>query len=216
MIFAGLDVATVTGLAAIDGEKVTTATYRSPKKKGDVFGDADKSGKIDAIHTGAIGVGFEDYLRSWLIANRVTHAAVEMPIRSNATRTKTTVDPQARFAGKAIHKETVAITSMATIYRLYGLSFLALTVCARLQIPCRLVNQSEWRKAFLGTGTTKDAKQSAVVQCKRLGIAYSSVDACEALGIAWYLRGELSPANYRQANNLFNLPPTTGEPSSRG
>ncbi|WP_370677603.1 hypothetical protein [Pleomorphomonas sp. PLEO] len=207
MILAGLDIASTTGLAILDGDKAITATWKAPKRKGYVFGDDEKK-NIDPLHSGQIGCSFEDYLRSWLVDNRVEYVAIEQPLRSDAKRKKTTVDTSSRFAGNAIKTEVVPITSMATIYRLYGLSFLALSVCARFGIPARMVNQSEWRKAFLGNGSPKDAKQAAVAQCKRLGIAFSSVDACEAIGVAWWLRGELFPQRFAAADSLFNLPPT--------
>jgi hypothetical protein len=208
MIVAGLDLATKSGLAVIDGDRIVTTTWKAPKS-GRLLGDA-KDGSIDPIHSGQIGRAFEDFLRAWLVEHKVEHVAVEMPLRSNAQRTVTTVKDRG-FAGQSVVKEKQALTTMSTIYRLYGLNFLALAVCARLNIPAELVNQSEWRKAFLGSGSPKDAKDAAVAQCRRLNIEIASVDAAEAVGIAWWLRGHLVPAKFTKANDLFSLPPTTTE-----
>lgn len=206
MVIAGLDIASKTGLAVIDGEKITTATWKAPRAKDQVFEDAH--GSINPVHSGQIGRAFEDYLRSFIIEHRVQYVAIEAPLRSNAQKTVTMVDMDAGFAGQAIRKEVKNITSMATIYRLYGLSFIACSVCARFNIQPVLVNQSAWRKSFLASGSTKNAKDAAVEQCRRLRIEISSVDAAEAVGIAWWLRSYLNPAKFARANDLFNLPKT--------
>jgi hypothetical protein len=207
MIVAGLDIASWTGLAVLDGDKVKTCLWKAPKS-GKILGEDERSTTVDPRHSGKVGREFEDFLRAWLLEHGVQHVAIEMPLRSNAQKTVTRVKDRG-FAGQSVVKEQHSITSMATIYRLYGLNFMAATVCARLGIPCELVNQTEWRKAFLGSGSPKDAKDAAVEQCRRLRIPINSKDEAEAVGIAWWLRGHLNPRQFARANDLFALPPTT-------
>lgn len=211
MIIAGLDIATKSGLAVVTSDdRWATATFKPPKKTGQVFDD-DRESTIDPIFSGQVGRAWEDYLHAFLLEQGVTHCGIEMPLRSNAKKTIKTVDTGAAWAGQAIRREVKDLTSMSTIYRLYGMNFIACSVCARLGIPTVLINQTEHRKAFLGNGSPKDAKQAAVEQCRRLGIHISSVDAAEAVGVAWATRGILMPAKFKAANDLFSkLPPTGG------
>lgn len=210
MNLAGLDIATTTGLARkIDG-KIYTQTFRCPPKKKSIL---DDSKGLDALHEGATGRRFEDFLQSWLIEHEIHRVAIEAVIVSNTTRTKTVVDTSADFAGQALRKVEVAGTSLDAIYRIYGLNFVAATVCSRLGIPCEFVAQTTWRKAFLGNGRPKDAKDEAVRQCRRLGIDVSSKDAAEAAGILWWLDQKLNPyGNKLRVGDLFanTTPPPPG------
>lgn len=208
-VLAGLDIATKSGFAAMqDGKIVETVTFLGPKRKRSILDDAKA---LDAVHEGNIGRLFEDALRVWLIRMKVEHVAIEAPLPGNKDKTETHVNPDADFAGQSITYTKKPGTSISANYRTYGLSFIACAVCARLNIPVRLVNQSTWRKSFLGHGRPGsrpgDAKKAAVKECQRLGIPISSVDAAEAVGIAYWLNLQLFPYTPK-ANALFNLPPT--------
>ena len=173
--------------------------------------------KLDPYVTGLIARAFEDFLRSYLIEHGVEYVAIEEPLPTQKNnRNVTTVDLDAQGFGKAITKTQVPTTSQATILRLYGLVFVAAGVCFRLGIPTIFVSQGTWRKAFLGSGASKDAKIKAVEQCRRLKIPITSEDAAEAVGVAWWLRGYLSPQEFRVANDLFNLEPTNRQSIEEG
>ncbi|BCH33228.1 hypothetical protein MesoLjLc_51580 [Mesorhizobium sp. L-8-10] len=213
MNIAGLDLATASGFAVwkdvVTGTAITTTTFKAPTKKKNIL---EGSKALDAVHEGNVGKTFEDALRVWLIDNKVEYVAIEAPIPSNNKRRERVVSPDADFAGQAITYIEKDGTSLAAIYRLYGLSFMACQVCNRLNIPTVLVAQQTWRKAFLGHGHPKDAKKEAVKMCRRLGIDISSVDCAEAVGVVHWLKGHLFPYSHA-ANSLFNLPPTTKVPA---
>ncbi len=170
----------------------------------------DNTKALDAVREGKIGRDFEDALRVWLLDNKVEHVAIEAPVPSNKSRRETHINPEADFAGTSITYTEKDGTSLASIFRIYGLEMMACAVCARLNIPAVFVVQSSWRKAFLGNGSpmkAAKAKQEAVKQCRRYGIEVASVDAAEAVGIAYWLNITLFPYS-PAANSLFNLPPT--------
>jgi hypothetical protein len=218
VILCGLDIATTSGIALKGNDGViTTQTFKAPsppKKRApstveDVFGDED-SGKIDIEKEGRIARAWEDFLFSFLRVNGVQYVAIEEVLISNPGRTKLEVDMQANFAGQAMRKVKVQTTSQATIYRLYGLNMIAAGVCSRLGIPAISVNQTTWRKAFLGNGRPKDAKHEAARMCKVMGIKVSSLDAAEAVGVVEWLSGHLNPYSARRANDLFQSAPPPG------
>lgn len=184
MILCGLDIATTTGLACFKDGIFTTATFKGNKVKKETDG-------LDPVREGEIGRLFQDLLRVWLIENRVEYVAIEAPISSAHVRRKAVINPQASFAGQAITYTNQPATSMSAIYRIYGLSFAAAAVCSRLNIPAVMVVQQTWRKAFLGSGHIPDAKKAAKAKCEALGIKISSVDAAEAVGIAYWLKERL-------------------------
>lgn len=203
LILAGLDIATVTGLALKNGKTITTSTFRAEGKKRFLDNEKDKS--IDAKRMGMAGRSFEDFLTAWLISNGVQHVAIEAPLPSNFERKKVVgVDPAAAWAGRSIAFEKEGGAPLATWFKIYGLAMQACTVCARLNIPAVFVNQSTWRRAFLGNGRPKDSKKESRAMCKRLGIECSSDDAAEAVGIVHWLDVTLNPYGGR-ANDLFKV-----------
>jgi hypothetical protein len=226
VILCGLDIASTTGLALMDtaDRVITTQVYRASsavKKKikrrdekitlEDVFED-EKGNKLDLVKEGQIGRAFGDFLHSFLIEHAVQHVAIEEVLISNVTHRKTIVDTATEWAGKAIRKVDTPGTNQATIYRLYGLNFVAASVCSRLGIPITGVNQGTWRKAFLGKGVkSSEAKKEAHRQCQRLRIATATVDAAEAAGIVWWLDGHLNPYSAaKRVGDLFAAPPPPG------
>lgn len=129
MIIAGLDVATRTGIAILDGEKFVHAEAFRP------------SGKEDP----EIFHGFRVWLRAMLVAHDVQHCAIEEPLRSDLKRRNPDGSEE-------------ALTNMRTYLRLYGLRAHAIEICKAINVPCEEVNQASWRKAFIGNGRAdKDA-----------------------------------------------------------
>lgn len=205
MNLGGLDLATTSGLTAIKQGIYTTTTFRANVKKKSIL---DNEKALDASREGEIGRKFEDFLIVWLIDNQIGRLAIEAPLPSNNTRRKAVVNTEADFAGHAVTYQEVGGASMSAIFRMYGLEFLALAVCNRMNIQAEFVHQATWRKEFLGTGRPQDAKKEAVKMCKRLGIEVSSVDAAESVGVAFWLERQVNPYSHRRANDLF-----AGKPS---
>jgi hypothetical protein len=172
MIVAGLDVATRTGLAIFDGEKLIHVEAFRPAGKEDP----------EIFH------GFRVWLRAILVAHEVQHAAMEEPLRSDLKRR----EPDGT--------ET-ALTNMRTYLRLYGLRGHVREICYALNIPCEEVNQSSWRKAFLGNG--RGDKDMAMAQCKLLRWPVPNKDAAEACGVAWWLNGHIRAADMVRPGDLF-------------
>lgn len=207
MNIAGLDIATTSGLTKRTADGVyTTTTYRGTVKK-KKFLDKDEEKKLDLDHEGEIARRWEDFLTCWLIDNQIGYVGIEAPLPSNKTSRKKVIDTQTEWAGKAIRYEEKKGTSMASIYRLYGLSMIAAAVCKRLNIPCILVHQGSWRADFLGNGRPTEAKKEAMKMCRRLGILVTSEDAAESVGVCWWLHNHLNPAS--RPGDLFGDKPMT-------
>lgn len=199
-VIAGLDLATTSGLTFLKDGVYTASTFRAAVSK-DIFEGAKA---LDANREGMIGRKFEDHLQCWLLENDVSYVGIEEPLPSNPERTRTSVDTSANFAGQALIKTKVPGATLSSIFRMYGLEFLAATVCDRLNIPAVFVHQATWRKAFIGNGRPKDPKKEAAAMCRRLGIEFSSADAAESVGVCWHLNNVLNPYGRRQAEDLFN------------
>lgn len=172
MIVAGLDVATRTGLCILDAEKLVHVEAFRPAGKEDP----------EIFH------GFRNWLRPMLVSHEVQHVAMEEPLRSDLKRRE------------ADGSET-ALTNMRTYLRLYGLRAHVREICFALNIPCEEVNQSSWRKAFLGNGRAD--KDMAMAQCKLLRWPVPNKDAAEACGVAWWLNGHLHAADMIRPGDLF-------------
>lgn len=110
-----------------------------------------------------------------ILSHGVQHVAMEQPLRT----------PQIDRNGELSPK-----SNMSTYLRLYGLRMVAMAVCGRHHIPCRELNQMTWRAAFVGNG--RATKEQSFRLAKQLYPKLKSLDAAEAIGIAWALNGELS------------------------
>lgn len=172
MIIAGLDVATRTGLCILDGDKLVHVESFRPAGKEDP----------EIFH------GFRQWLRSMLVAHNVENAAMEEPLRSDLKRRNADGTEE-------------AMTNMRTYLRIYGLRAHVREVCFALNIDCVEVNQSSWRKAFLGNGRAD--KDMAVAQCKLLRWPVPNKDAAEACGVAWWLGGHLKINKAVRPGDLF-------------
>jgi hypothetical protein len=133
--------------------------------------------KAGGDQDGPIFAAFKVWFRGTLLAHQVQHAAIEQPLRTPM------IDPKTN--------ELSPKSNMATYLRLYGLRGHALAICAELHIPCEEVNQMTWRKAFVGNGRAK--KADALALARQLVPSLKSNDAAEAIGVAWWLQGHLSP-----------------------
>lgn len=166
MIIAGADIATTTGIAILDGSKVVHIEAFRAK------------GADDA----EIFANWRPWFRSMLIAHGVQACAIEAPLVTDLKAPDKR--PNARPG------ETRNPVTMKTYLRLYGLRAHAVEICKSLNIDCRELHQSTWRKAFTGNG--RATKEETLALARRIYPALKSKDAAEALGVCWALNGELS------------------------
>lgn len=158
MIVAGLDLATCSGCAVLDGARVLhVEAYRA-----------------SGVNDGEIFFTFRKWLRKTLVQHRVQSVAVEQPLRTPS------IDKDGELSIKS---------QMSTYLRLYGLRAHAVETCARLGIDCREVNQASWRKAFTGNG--RASKEDVLALAQKIVPGLKSTDASDAIGVAWWLNGEL-------------------------
>lgn len=172
MIICGMDIATRSGLCIMNGDKLVHVESFRPAGKEDP----------EIFH------GFRNWMRPMLVSHGVEHVAIEEPLRSDLKRRE------------ADGTET-ALTNMRTYLRLYGLRAHAKEICHALNIPCEEVNQSSWRKAFLGNG--RGDKDMAMAQCKLLRWPVPNKDAAEACGVAWWLAGHIRASRLVRPGDLF-------------
>jgi len=169
MIVAGLDLATTTGIAILERDRLVHWQSFRPR------GDANP----EIFH------GFRQWLWSVLVAYGVQYAAIEEPLRSDLKIAARPING----APLGAPKQWTGGSSMATYLRLYGIFGHAQEICHALNIPCEVVNQSTWRKSFCGNG--RATKEDAVAACKRMGWTIPKKDPAEACGVAFWLQGEL-------------------------
>lgn len=173
MIAAGFDIATTTGCAILDGTRVLHA---------EAFRAAGKTDPEIFSH-------WRPWFRNMLLAHDVQEVAIEQPL-------PTDIEVQDKRPNAAVGAKRNPIT-MKTYLRLYGLRAHAVEICETLNIGCREVHQGSWRKAFTGNG--KASKEQSLLIARQLYPGLKSKDAAEAIGICWWLNGEL---NHR-ASDLF-------------
>jgi len=232
-ILVGLDIATTSGIGVyVDGKYhagtfTASAPYKQKSKKERVEEALGvKVSSLDATLTGAVIDDFEKKL--WIELRRITEVygpitavGIEKPLVPNHERKKTIVDTSSEWAGRAVRKETVAGTNESTIHRLNGLAATAAKVCSRLNIPAEYVDQTTWRKSFLGNGRPGDSatcKKLAMRTCKSMGIDCPNADAAESVGITFFMVQKHNPYGGR-ANDLFSakkpLPKTPAQEDAR-
>jgi Holliday junction resolvasome RuvABC endonuclease subunit len=165
-IVAGFDLASTSGCAILDGTKVVHIESHRPIGKDDP----------------ELFRNFRTWFRAMLVAHEVQEVAIEQPLVTNIAAPDTR--PNARPG------QTHNPVTMKTYLRLYGLRAHAVEICEALNIPCRELHQSTWRKAFTGNG--RATKEETLALAKRICPGLKSKDAAEALGVAWALNGELS------------------------
>lgn len=165
MKFLGLDIATTTGAALLQGRSLLyVEAFRST---------GDTPGEI--AHN----------FRAWLWATVVEHEpdliAAEAPLPTGWQATKMTTNQR----GEVVEQKYSPI-NQSTIRRLNGLYFMAESVAYARRIPFQEINQGTWRKSFLGNGKPQgDKKAMAVLMCRAHGWDVKSKDAAEACGVAY-------------------------------
>lgn len=176
MIIAGLDVATTTGLSIMEsGRLLHVEAFRPP-----------------GVGNGIINFGFRCWILKTFKELEVEHVAAEEPLITN-------------IRGK--DGKTIATTQ--THRRILGLIGVLEELCAggiaqdgKTPIPLEFVHQGTWRKAFMGNGRAD--KSMALAQCQRIpGFNTQSKDAAEAVGVAWWLTGELKLARLVRPGEMF-------------
>lgn len=212
MALLGIDCATTTGLAlqAKDGS-IRAYSFRPRAKRAFEY----EAGKIDFTHRGKAAMELLEHLQLLIkdqmeLGDPITDVAIEMPLRSNITFTKTEVNPNAGFFGQAVTKHQKGGTTMAVIYSLYGLHTIACAAFSDVNINVHVVEQNAWRSSFYrgerpprGTAdNTKWWKNLAKKYCDMLKIPVPNADAAEAVGILWWLKSQLEP-KHRAAETLF-------------
>lgn len=212
MILAGFDIATRTGCAVDDGQKITTHTFKAKAKRPIDL----KQTEVFIPYEAQIALEFRLWCRSFLIAQGIQHVGYEQPADRTYERIKTIVDPAALWAGQAIRKERQASSSLLTLLRANILACTLDEVCQSLNIPTEAFPASEWRKSFLGMAMAPKSatngrdflKEQAKLQAKRLGVDIKNDDEADAVGVVFHLKGILFPQKFAAANSLFDLPPT--------
>lgn len=183
-VIAGLDIATRTGLTILDGDNLLHCEAFRPK------GDTD----AEIFH------GFRTHLRAHLVSYAVEYGAAEMPLPTNIQ-----ADVARKNAAGVTHVEKRNPVTMNTYMRIYGLFGHAAEIFFALNIPFEAVHQATWRKAFMGTGRAD--KDMAVAQVAQLSKQrgwpeIKSKDACESVGVAWWLAGHLRLAQMMRPGEL--------------
>jgi len=166
VIVAGFDIATTTGCCILNGSDVVHIEAFRAK------------GEDDA----SIFTSWRAWFRAILISHQVEVAAIEAPLVTDIKA------PDKRPNAKPGQLRNPV--TMKTYLRLYGLRGHAVQICNALNIECRELHQSTWRKAFTGNG--RASKEDTLALARRIYPNLKSKDAAEALGVAWALNGELS------------------------
>ncbi len=226
-VYVGLDIATTSGATAYANGKyhattfTASAPYKQKSKKERVEEALGlKVSSLDATLTGAVLDDFERRLLIFFVEvtekyGPITAVGIEKPLVPNHERKKTVVDTSSEWAGKAVRKEAVKGTNEATIHRLNALAATAAKVCARLNIPCEYIDQTTWRKDFLGNGRPGDSaecKKLAMKVCKQMGIEVPNADGAESVGVCYSLVLKKNPYGGR-ANDLFAKKEMTKTPA---
>ncbi|WBU27546.1 hypothetical protein OOZ54_12660 [Rhodopseudomonas palustris] len=178
MILAGLDVATVTGFAILKGDSYVTAGafHWQGKTSGEVFRHCRR------------------IIYKMIDKYQITHVGVEQPLRTDI-----------ELPGRALEDGSTGPATrppMKTFQRIYGLCAVVEEVCAAQSVDHRYINQGTWRKAFTGNGHA--TKQESLAYAQLIDRTITSLDAAEALGVAWCLRGLLDPRYAVPRGDLFD------------
>lgn len=197
MKLLGADIATQSGFAIADGEEIRAHSFRPRAQRPEGY----EKGKVHFGYEGALMKEFRDHLYPLLVSEEIEAMAIEQPLTPDVEFTRTEIDLQANFHGQALRKIKGGGTTFATIFRIYSLVGHACEIGARLNIPVFMVSQQRWRKSFIGlTKAPKESndkgkwlKAAARAQCEQLGIHVTNDDQSDAVGVVWWLRGEMNP-----------------------
>ena len=176
-MLAGLDCATTSGLALMDGGKIVRA----------------EAFKATGENDGEVFTSFRRWWRNILKVHTVTNVAIEQPLVTDIQA------PDRR--PNAVPGQTRNPVTMKTYLRLYGLRGHAVQICDALGIAWIEVHQSTWRKSFTGNG--RATKDDTLALARRIVPDLKSKDAAEAIGIVWHLSGVLKQASMAPTADLF-------------
>ena len=161
MIIAGFDIATTTGCAILEGSRVLHVEAFRPHGKTDA----------EVFH------GFRAWFRKTLQQNAVERAAIEQALVTDIRAPIENGKPG----------ETRNPVQYRTYLRLYGLRAIAIQSAHGLGVPLIEVHQGTWRKSFTGNG--RASKEESLALAQKIVPGLKSLDAAEAIGIAWHLNG---------------------------
>lgn len=194
----GIDAATTSGFAVRTPDGFKVWKYHPPVPKRPILA---KSTDIIPEIEGAVCAAVENHLLTTIARYGVTHVAIEEPLRPNVEFTKMERNFESDFAGQSFKKVRKGGTTMATMFRAYGIISHMIQVCHRQGIKPELVNQGTWRKTFIGVGRAPEEtanktdwlKNKALERCRSMGIDVKSKDAAEAMGVLWHYLHIIDP-----------------------
>ena len=135
MIIAGVDGATRTGFAVIEGPRLLHWESHRPK------GDTDAE----------IFRNFRVWLRAGLVAYAVEAAAYEEPLRTDLSIMKDVEGDQSGFDGIKSHGRVKApVGTMRTFLRLYGIRAHAIEIFESLNLIYDEIHNRTWRSGIYG------------------------------------------------------------------
>jgi hypothetical protein len=177
MMIAGLDIATTTGIALLDGEQLVWA----------------HAFKWEGACSGEIFRHFRSTFYKHIQKYEIVQVAAEEPLRTD-------IELKGKLNEDGTEGEKRHVT-MQTFQRIYGLCAICEEVCAAHSVKFQYVHQGTWRKAFTGNG--RATKADALAYARLVDKSITSTDAAEALGVAWWLRGQLDPRFAAPRGDLF-------------
>jgi hypothetical protein len=177
MVIAGLDIATTTGICILDGERLVWA----------------HAFKWEGSCSGAIFRHFRSTFYKHIEKYNITQVAAEEPLRTD-------IELKGPLNDDGTEGEKTR-PPMKTFQRIYGLNAICEEVCEARGVKHRYVNQGTWRKAFTGNG--RASKETSLAYARLVDPTITSLDAAEAMGVAWWLRGELNPRYAVPRGDLF-------------
>jgi Holliday junction resolvasome RuvABC endonuclease subunit len=119
--------------------------------------------------------GFRSWFRGLVRHYGVEHIAIEQALVTDIRSKKTGKNP----------------VRYRTYLLLYGLRAIAIQSAHGLQVPVLEVNQSTWRKKFTGNHRATKEQTLALVR-EKYDDSVKSLDAAEAVGVAFYLKTKLA------------------------
>lgn len=191
MILAGFDVATRTGIAVMDGDRLLQLESFSP---GIARPEGMERNATSPVYEAMLAEKFRDHVRAILVAHQVQYIAFEAPRTRDFER-------KVKHGGGEFWgtEETTRASSNLAMLRGFGLCTQLCGIAHRLNIPAHPVDADTWRQSFLGFSrkprSVKDGraylKAAAKSQCELLGFKVPNDDCADAVGVCWWLAGHL-------------------------
>lgn len=165
----------------------------------------DRTGRVEACGTfkprgdyAARLYAFMGWYHRFLTERQIRVVAIEEPLRSDISKREIKVERG--LLGETMRVTRRPITQMTTLRALYGFAAAAQAISHGAGVPYREVNNGDWRQAFIGArrapkGTpngTEWLKARAFQQAQMIGARPDSDDAGDAVGVAFWLYGEIA------------------------